>query len=197
MPGAEPENKDEAIARYQAAILRAVRWMRPADASAEVLSLTAEAAEAFAAKLEARPPGGGLWGYVTGAGNVESRGVFVIGLIEPGANGATATQDGDAIEAIIVAPPAFEGPDGHLHGGQIASIFDEICAIAQSLGGVSGRTASLNVTYHQPAPLLQPLTLRAAVSSVDGRKITVSATLHHGETLCSSAEALFIQQPPG
>jgi hypothetical protein len=32
--------------------------------------------------------------------------------------------------------------------------------------------------------------------SIDGRKISVAGTLHHGETLCAEAKGLFVSMRP-
>lgn len=86
----------------------------------------------------------------------------------------------------------FEGPPKCLHGGYVAALFDEFLGWVQMLSGGSGATKNLSVTYHNPTPLNVDLTLRARLSSVDGRKIRVVGEMYAGERMTASAEGLFI-----
>lgn len=87
---------------------------------------------------------------------------------------------------------AYEGPPGCVHGGFIAAAFDEVLGVAQSLSGNPGMTVNLAIDYRSPTPLYQPLVFRGRIKQVDGRKISTIGTLHHGDTLCAEASALFI-----
>ncbi|NQV96594.1 MAG: PaaI family thioesterase, partial [Acidimicrobiaceae bacterium] len=93
-------------------------------------------------------------------------------------------------------PAAYEGPPGCVHGGFIAAYFDEVLGMAQSLGGNPGMTVNLTIDYRAPTPLNQPVVFRGRVASIDGRKISVAGTLHHGETLCAEAKGLFVSMRP-
>ena len=86
----------------------------------------------------------------------------------------------------------FEGPPGCVHGGFIAAYFDDVLGMVQALSGKPGMTANLSVNYRSPTPLHQPLVFHARIVSVDGRKIHTAGTLHHGETLCADATAVFV-----
>jgi acyl-coenzyme A thioesterase PaaI-like protein len=90
----------------------------------------------------------------------------------------------------------YEGPPGHVHGGFIAATFDEVLGVAQSLSPNPGMTGRLTITYRNPTPLFQPLTLRGYVRRVEGRKIFTYATLHKGDVLCAEADGLFISVNP-
>jgi acyl-coenzyme A thioesterase PaaI-like protein len=89
---------------------------------------------------------------------------------------------------------AYEGPPGHVHGGLVAAMFDELLGFAQLS---TGFTASLTVRYRKPTPLHQPLTMMAWPDRVDGRKRLIKGTCHLGETLLSEAEGLFIAPRDG
>lgn len=91
---------------------------------------------------------------------------------------------------------AYEGPPGCVHGGFIAAYFDEVLGMAQSLSGNPGMTVNLTVDYRSPTPLMKPVVFRGWVGSIDGRKISVAGTLHHGETLCAEAKGLFVSMRP-
>ena len=84
---------------------------------------------------------------------------------------------------------AYEGPPGHVHGGHLAAMFDELLGKAQRAPGF---TARLTVNYRQPAPLHKDLTLRGWVDSLDGRKRIVKGTCHRGDVLLAEADGLFL-----
>lgn len=91
---------------------------------------------------------------------------------------------------------AYEGPPGCVHGGFIAAAFDEVLGVAQSLSGNPGMTVNLSIDYRSPTPLDQPLVFRGRIKQIDGRKISTTGTLHHGDTLCAEASGLFISMRP-
>ncbi len=91
---------------------------------------------------------------------------------------------------------AYEGPPGCVHGGFIAAAFDEVLGVAQSLSGNPGMTVNLSIDYRSPTPLKQPLIFCGRIKNIDGRKISTTGTLHHGEILCAEASGLFISMRP-
>lgn len=105
--------------------------------------------------------------------------------------GAQAT-----VESRVIFTGPYEGAPGCVHGGFIASAFDEVLGVAQSASGQPGMTANLTVDYRSPTPLLRELVFRGWCEKVEGRKIFTRGTLHHGETLCAEATGLFISMRP-
>lgn len=87
---------------------------------------------------------------------------------------------------------AYEGPPGCVHGGMIASIFDEILGVANIAAGLGAMTGTLTIKYRSPTPLKTDLTFTARQVSVDGRKVRSEGTIHSGERLCAEAEGVFI-----
>lgn len=87
----------------------------------------------------------------------------------------------------------YQGPPGCVHGGIVALLFDEMLGLSNAAAGSVGMTADLRVTYSSPTPLYAPLRFEAKQDRVEGRKIWASATLHTGDRLCASTEALFIE----
>lgn len=87
----------------------------------------------------------------------------------------------------------YQGPPGCVHGGIVALLFDEMLGLSNAAAGSVGMTADLRVTYSSPTPLNAPLRFEAKQDRVEGRKIWASATLHTGDRLCASTEALFIE----
>jgi acyl-coenzyme A thioesterase PaaI-like protein len=91
---------------------------------------------------------------------------------------------------------AYEGPPGCVHGGIVALYFDELLGVTQSTSGNPGMTANLSLDFHAPTPLGVPLVFRGRIDGREGRKIFTRGTLHYGDVLCASAEALFISMRP-
>lgn len=87
----------------------------------------------------------------------------------------------------------YQGPPGCVHGGIVALVFDEMLGLANAAAGSVGMTADLRVQYKSPTPLYAPLRFKARQTRVEGRKIWATATLHTGDTLCATTEALFIE----
>jgi acyl-coenzyme A thioesterase PaaI-like protein len=85
--------------------------------------------------------------------------------------------------------PAYEGPPGHVHGGLLAAMFDELLGFAQ-LG--PGFTAYLHVNYRQPTPLNRALSVTAWVDRVEGRKRFIRGECHLDGALLTDAEGLFV-----
>jgi acyl-coenzyme A thioesterase PaaI-like protein len=94
--------------------------------------------------------------------------------------------------ATVTCDWRFEGPPRCLHGGYVAALFDEFLGWVQMLSGGAGATKNLSVTYHKPTPLNVELSLKARLSSVDGRKIRATGEMYAGDIMTASAEGLFI-----
>jgi len=125
----------------------------------------------------------------------------IIGGINPLAVPMRMQIEGDGGKDSVVVghakfEAAYEGPPGCVHGGFIAAYFDEVLGMAQSLSGNPGMTVNLTIDYRSPTPLKQPVVFRGWVASIDGRKISVLGTLHHGDTLCAEAKGLFVSMRP-
>ena len=115
--------------------------------------------------------------------------------------------DGDEAIATWKAEPQHCGGSKEIvNGGIIASLID--ChslnlAIAQAYRaenrpiGSSPRigfvTGNLNVSYLKPAPIAEPLHLRARIMRIEGRKAWVSCTLSAAGEVCATGEVLGIR----
>ncbi len=106
--------------------------------------------------------------------------------VVPGADDAAGKH---RIEGEVTFGAAYEGPPGHVHGGLLAAMFDELLGFAQLSPGF---TARLTINYRKPTPLETPLRLAAWVEHIDGRKRTVLGECHAGDVLVAEAEGLFI-----
>lgn len=96
--------------------------------------------------------------------------------------------------ATFVGDPEHQGYPGHLHGGVVAAILDEAMGWAAYARGTFAMTAKMNVRFRRPAPLGQPLTVRAQALRQRGRAIEMRAELRDAAgALLAEADGLFMQ----
>jgi len=110
----------------------------------------------------------------------------------------TSASKDDGVRADLTFPRYTLGGNGAAHGGQVALVFDDLLGMTAAMAsGKITRTAYLTINYRSVTPILQPLKIATSVDRIDGRKVFVRATMHHGETLCCEADGLFIALRPG
>jgi uncharacterized protein (TIGR00369 family) len=102
-----------------------------------------------------------------------------------------ALDDGTVVSELTMRP-IYEGPPGLVHGGFIAALFDQLLGVANTANGHGGMTAELTVRYRRPTPLGVPLTFRARVDSVSGRRIHSSGEVLANGAVTAEATGLFI-----
>lgn len=189
-PGPQPTRSPQAW-RLAAELRRVINRLVLVRVPDEELAAAADAAGQFAERLEELRIEEGV-GQISEAGL--AFGAFVdhspiSGGANPMSMPLTMEGLGGVVHGRATFGPAYEGPPGHVHGGFIAATYDEVLGRAQ---GRPGFTAYLTVQYKAPTPLLVETVWRAEIDREDGRKRWVTATCHVGDTLCSTAEALFI-----
>ena len=101
-------------------------------------------------------------------------------------------EDDNTIGALVTFSGAFEGGPGLVHGGAIASAFDELLGITQSLCGMGGMTGILKIRYRNPCPLQTELYMKGRIHQIVDRRIVARGTLHNGDVLVADGEATFI-----
>ena len=99
-------------------------------------------------------------------------------------------------------------PFPYVYGGLIASVID--CHSTGTAAAAAYRaqerpmdsepvlrflTASLKVDYLKPTPIAGPLTIRARVEEIKGRKVVVVSSLYAGELECARGHAVCVQAP--
>lgn len=186
--------------RLSAAMRKINEALMDMEASEADLILAAERAEAYAASLEATRAGRQHWGFaessVGGSPRVMLDRSPLIGLGNPVAPPLSCAIEGDRVIGRGSFGLQYEGPPGHVHGGWIAAGFDEVLGVAQKRTPRPGLTGTLTVRYRKPAPLHDELRFEAKADRVEGRKMFINGTLHHGETLCAEAEGIFVLIDP-
>ena len=188
----EPRDGAGRLADEMRRIIERLAVVRP---PAEELRQAAEAAAVFADRLEQLPERTRSW-EVSEAGLLPRD--FVAYSPVSGRSNAISPPvtlwpaegpDGTYIEGEVRFGPAYEGPPGHVHGGWVAAMFDELLGFAQQKPGF---TATLTVRYMRPTPLNRTLALRAHVDRVEGRKRTIVGSCQLDGVTLAEAEGLFI-----
>jgi acyl-coenzyme A thioesterase PaaI-like protein len=116
--------------------------------------------------------------------------------------------DGNEAVCTFVPRPYHTAIPGYVYGGLIASLIDchstgtAAAAAYRAAGREMGSlpafryvTASLKVDYLRPTPIDGPLTLRARVEEITGRKTRVSCSLYAGGEECARGDVLVAQMP--
>lgn len=116
--------------------------------------------------------------------------------------------DGDESVCRFRPQPYHTAFPGYVYGGLIASIID--CHSTGTAAAAAYRaedrpmgsepalrfvTGSLHVDYLKPTPIDTTLTVRAAVTSTEGRRITISSQLFAGEKLTARGEVVCVRVP--
>lgn len=105
--------------------------------------------------------------------------------------------EGDLALAVCQCGWAYEGPPGSVHGGFVASIFDQFLGMAQMIAGQPGMTGYLHVNYHSRTPLNTELKLEGRLVKVEGRKTIMRGEMYAEGIMTASAEGLFVQPRGG
>jgi len=182
--------------RLAEALRRVTNQLVLTAATPEQIEAAAAQVEAAAAALEPATP---QWTLSVPAfmSSRDPHGYFPfspqIGLYNPLAPPMrVAIDDDDTVRGAVNLDAAYEGPPGCVHGGIIASLFDEILGIANITAGVGAMTGTLTIMYRRPTPLQADLVFTARTDRVEGRKVFTRGTLHAGDTLCCECEGIFI-----
>jgi len=97
---------------------------------------------------------------------------FVCGSENPHSIGLTMWINDDGIlTSEFTLSDAQQGPPHHAHGGASAAILDEVMGLVVWAAGLKVAAVNLEINYHKPLPLQQPLTAEARITQKDERKI--------------------------
>lgn len=116
--------------------------------------------------------------------------------------------DGDETVAVFTPEPWHIAIPGFVYGGVIASLVD--CDSTGTAAAAAYRAASrepgteppfrfvtgaLRVDYLKPTPLGPPLTIRARVKEIKGRKVVVESTVYVEGLATARGEVVAVQMP--
>lgn len=122
---------------------------------------------------------------------------YIGGPLNPLSARARYFRQGDEAVGRVTIDVGHEGPPDRVHGGMVASIFDEVMGTVfrvQSLP--SAFTGSLSVRFEGPAPIGVELEFRARLAGVDGRKYAIEGEATGPQGRFASATAVFIEMNP-
>ena len=194
----ETRKASEHLADEMRRIIARLAVVRP---PAEELERAAEAAAVFADRLDALPERGQSWevseaglqpGDFVGFSPVSGKSNPMAPPVALKVRRGSPREDIESdyhITGRVTFGPAYEGPPGHVHGGLIAAMFDELLGFAQLSPGF---TAYLHINYRKPTPLNAELRLVAWVDNVERRKRIVKGECYLNDELLTDAEGLFI-----
>lgn len=195
---------EEVVTRAALDLVRAARELAAAvvmtDVDAGERRAAARALDTVTAQLRQRQRGGAVLLVRHADGRVEHLTQAGSGRLNPQAPeilfDALPTPPADPSPVELVArctlSPAFGGPPGRVHGGQVAALLDEVVGFAAFAAGAPGVTVSLTVRYHRPTPHSTPLEVRARLDRVEGRKRWASGEVVSGADITASAEAFLL-----
>ena len=128
-------------------------------------------------------------------GRARNHGNTVVGLRNPVAvaldEHAIVWNDNGA-SASLHLNTLYEGPPGHVHGGVIALLLDQLFGESAAAAGAPGMTGYLNLSYRRPTPL-GDVSMEAWVDRREGFKTVVKGHLKDAEgNVTVEAEGMFI-----
>ena len=105
-------------------------------------------------------------------------------------------EDGSVV-CLATIPDNFEGPQGYLHGGIIATLLDEAMSKAVRARGLVAMTRKLEVEYLRPVPSGSPIRMEGRILSSEGRKHWVQARiLNEVGSELALGKGLFVEVKP-
>jgi len=114
------------------------------------------------------------------------------GRLHPFSPPVRLTVVGPHVEGVVTFGAAFEGPPGHVHGGFVAAVLDELLGMTTAVQQLAGMTGRLTVRYRKPTPLHTELRVVSEVKRVDGRKIHVEGRIELDGEVLAEADGLFL-----
>ena len=121
---------------------------------------------------------------------------WITGQSNPISPLAVLTEIDDQVRATVCFDNGYVGAPGWVHGGAVASVFDQLMGFVLICEGSPCVTAELSVRYHHPTPSHRELVFNAWMEREDGRYVVLKATCHHGTQHTATADATFVRLHP-
>lgn len=104
--------------------------------------------------------------------------------------------DNGTLTSEFTLTEAQQGPPGYAHGGASAAILDEAMGLVVWAAGHKVAAVNIDINYHKPLPLNQPLQLEARVTQIDKRKIFSAGEIKlPDETIVVSGRGIYVVAP--
>lgn len=181
-----PNNVAEGRSRLREAVARILDVFVAREGTDEEFRAWSETAEKYAARIEAMPPESVLWGLGT-RGVVAVTGMPAIPKTHP-----RMSEPGDRVEAVVTYGPEHQGHPGLVHGGILATTFDEVFGMFRTFSYPPVVTAELTVRFLRPVPVGSTVRFEAEILEQEGRRLRVSGTGSVDGATCVASEALFV-----
>ncbi len=98
------------------------------------------------------------------------------------------------LKTTFSASPTFQGWDGIVHGGIISTLLDEAMAKLVYELGHQAVTASLEIKFKKPAPILEPLSVYGEITEVSKRLIRAKAHVAKEDgTILATGSSTFLK----
>lgn len=122
---------------------------------------------------------------------------FVCGTENPHSIGLTLWVDDEGVlTSEFSLNKAQQGPPGLAHGGASAAILDEAMGLVVWAAGLKVAAVNLNVNYHKPVPLNQPLRLEARIRERGEHKVFSSGEIYLSDgTVAVSGNGIYVVAP--
>jgi len=99
------------------------------------------------------------------------------------------------LKTTFVASPTYQGWDGIVHGGILCTLLDEAMANLVYELGYQAVTASIEIRFRKPAPILEPLLVSGEVTEVSKRLIRAKARIAKNDgTILAVGISTFMKQ---
>jgi uncharacterized protein (TIGR00369 family) len=102
--------------------------------------------------------------------------------------------EGGAVRAQFKGSPEFQGYDGILHGGVVASLLDAAMTHCLFHRGIQAVTGDLQIRYIKPVPFDAVLDIQASVISSKTPLHYLQAEIIHNGCIMAWAKAKFMQR---
>ena len=122
---------------------------------------------------------------------------FVCGTENPHSIGITMwVDDNGVMTSEFTLTNAQQGPPGLSHGGASAAILDETMGLVVWAAGMKVAAVNIEINYHKPLPLHQPLSLEARITEKDERKVFSSGEIRLPDgTVAVSGRGIYVVAP--
>jgi len=95
----------------------------------------------------------------------------------------------------VTVPDTYEGPNGYVHGGIIATLMDEAMSKAVRAQGFLAMTRHMEVDYLRPVPSSTPIRIEGLFVRSEGRKhFTEARILAADGKVLAKAKGLFVEE---
>jgi len=99
------------------------------------------------------------------------------------------------LKTTFVASPTYQGWDGIVHGGILSTLLDEAMANLVYELGYQAVTASIEIRFKKPAPILEPLLVYGEVTEVSKRLIRAKAHIAQEDgAILATGTSTFMKQ---